>query len=262
MILWALTNGPGRAVFLKASPLPLLNSAKMSRVEVWVVGGGGRGVSSWYLSLIELFKASQFSLSVSARVVRLNSCRSILLPVVAMGKMPCPGLLSFLYWALSGWVRLWKHVWLHPSSSNGYHSCSCFKLPSYLCKGSVVMGRGERWCFFLGDHCFCPSYTAGSSVNPAASPPLLPSPEPRCVLGCICSNALFHPCPPLLLIQICPPSDVLTGGSFRSGIFLYWAGGPLLNYNGLTCNFKKRNKRVFSLHHDADITLWVIVVFI
>lgn len=42
------------------------------------------------------------------------------------------------------------------------------------------------------------------------------------------------------------------------GVFVCWAGKPLLNYSCTICKFKGRNKGALSLGHDGDITVGIL----
>lgn len=131
--------------------------------------------------------------------------------------VPCRRLLSFIYWALSGWVRLWRQVCLYPSCSNGCQSCSIvLSFPAISGQGEVgwrgggsaAMRRGERRCLFSGT-------TASASLSLQAQVQVLqPDSSTTALTGvlvnCICSDCPNpSSCQPLLLISICPPSDFL-----------------------------------------------------
>lgn len=150
------------------------------------------------------------------------------------------------------WFRegKFKILPLCPLSGNIFwQDCIVVSFPTtstYLCHSEE--GR-MRW-LFPRRNCFCPSYALGHSARAvlwlllrysfcwghgghgttlAATVPVLP---------------LIHP---LLLIPICPPSDVRMHVSLRHVSVL--RGDSLLSYSFPTCKFKGRNY-CFSLCHD------------
>lgn len=175
-----------------------------------------------------------------------------------------PTSFSHCFWILSGSVGgcrgedgvcisglfLLFQQWLSPSSYS-------LKVPSHLYPAVVIMGSGEGRCLLQEVDCFWPSYSPGHSVRAAVW--LLPRYHacwscsergPRVCSQCPCPSPILPP----LLILIRPPLNVPTCGSFRCVCVL--SRGSLSCFSCLACcKFKGRNDGIFSLCHDADVTL-------
>lgn len=117
---------------------------------------------------------------------------------------------------------------------------------SFPATSSQLCSDEEGRCLFPEGSCFCLLH---ASPQCEAAARLL-----WCAPKCVCNQRLCpSPKPASLLVPICPPSDVWMCGS--SGVFVCWAGGPLWSYSYSTCKVKGGNSGVFSLCHDAYVTL-------
>lgn len=145
-------------------------------------------------------------------------------------------------------------LWLCPLPLMAVSSAVLFKASQPPLLVSSTMGRGEGRCFFQERNCFCPSYTLGHIMKTTAWPlhyhcSHLSHSEHRATSTAIVP--VLSPIQPSVLIPTC---HLQTSWCMDlSGVFVCWAGDPLLSYNCPICRFLERNNSVSSLCHNADI---------
>lgn len=123
---------------------------------------------------------------------------------------------------------------------------------------SAEMGKGKGCCLFWGEILLLPLLHSRLKYEGyiSTSPPLPYSLELRWAPNCICCHCLVFPSS--CLFYSCQYSHFqMFQHVDLSSVFVCWGEDPLLSYSCLTCEFKRRNKGINSLCHNADIFMWL-----